>query len=315
MKKIIVGTVFAVVFVPAVSFALGELYNPLNVQITVDPLTQQTQDLQNQWQVDSLNQSLKNIQNAINNQTAQQAQLQQQQLIQQKQSQCPANTTVYVSKITGKVGGCICQPPYTMQSGACVMPGSETGTTDTGADARCKAAYGSSARSTGNGTCDLGIPATLQPKTNTTPAPAKSNNQICLDYYGSRSAWDGTLNAQSGPNCQCQSGYQWNANQTTCIAIPTQIAGVSGGAGGNISCDKMVMGQLTHLGTMTQEECYTTWQKEVETAQKTTILTNSKTDRVPAKTTTANFHIESNTVDVPLLEHATTTTTPKRKSL
>lgn len=50
------------------------------------------------------------------------------------------------------------------------------------------------------------------------------------------------------------------------------LVGGSGGGGGSAgsstSCDRMVMGRMTHLGDMTEAECYAIWQKAVETAQK-----------------------------------------------
>lgn len=245
----------------ALSFALlaptlvyaqsGTYFDPINVQIQQDPWDAFVQQSQQQSQSDSLNQSLRNIQNALSNQSQQQAQFQQQQLIQQKQAQCPPNMQVYVSKVSGKIGGCICQPPYSMQNGACQMP-QEALNADTAAQQSqqtksCQDSFGPNAYSGTSGCaclpgyqmgswsggfgglgCVLFSQKLMPAKAITAPTPSKTNNQICQEYYGMNSAWDGTLNAQSAPVCGCQTGYQWNDAQKTCIAVP-QTARESGG--------------------------------------------------------------------------------------
>ena len=52
--------------------------------------------------------------------------------------------------------------------------------------------------------------------------PTKSNAQFCIDNYGVNSVWTNTLNAQGGPICDCQTGYIWNDNRTSCQAPPQQ---------------------------------------------------------------------------------------------
>ncbi len=234
---------------PVTSFALGEIYNPVNVQIQQDPWDAFVQQSQQQSQVDSLNQSLKNIQNAISNQTVQQAQLQQQQLIQQTQAQCPPNTTVYVSKITGKIGGCICQAPYTMQNGSCVSSYAQPTAPTTNSqlrDATCKAWYGPTARASATSGCDLGIPATMP----ATQVQQKSNNEV--------------------------------------ITAPASGGGGGGSTyADKIACYRAVRGEITYFGTLTLDECDTVWQKAVEDAQKKNTVTAALAPKVHVDRTDA----------------------------
>lgn len=48
----------------------------------------------------------------------------------------------------------------------------------------------------------------------------KTNNQICVDNYGSHSYATGNKNADGGPVCDCESGYTWDTAQTTCVVAP-----------------------------------------------------------------------------------------------
>jgi len=48
-------------------------------------------------------------------------------------------------------------------------------------------------------------------------APEKTNNEICQDYFGINSNWDGTKNNDGGLVCDCQTGYEWNQGQTGCV--------------------------------------------------------------------------------------------------
>jgi peptidoglycan hydrolase-like protein with peptidoglycan-binding domain len=47
---------------------------------------------------------------------------------------------------------------------------------------------------------------------------AKNNNQICQNQYGANSDYTGANNSQGGLICGCERGYQWNSNQTACVA-------------------------------------------------------------------------------------------------
>lgn len=121
MKTVFLIACIAFASAPALVLAqTGTYYDPIYLQVQQDPFDSYVQQSQQQWQADSYNQSLRNIQNAINNQTQQQAQLQQQQLYQQAAARCPLNSQPYVSKISGKIGGCICNASYYMQDGVCV---------------------------------------------------------------------------------------------------------------------------------------------------------------------------------------------------
>jgi len=78
--------------------------------------------------------------------------------------------------------------------------------------------------------------------TNTLPPPAKSltetnsyipvadrtktPNQICKNDYGVNSYSTGEKNADGGPICDCNTGYQWNASQTACVAAPKVKTGL-----------------------------------------------------------------------------------------
>ena len=48
----------------------------------------------------------------------------------------------------------------------------------------------------------------------------KTNSQICKDNYGSHSYATGVKNSDGGPECDCQSGYQWNDGKTMCVVSP-----------------------------------------------------------------------------------------------
>jgi peptidoglycan hydrolase-like protein with peptidoglycan-binding domain len=48
----------------------------------------------------------------------------------------------------------------------------------------------------------------------------KSNNQICQNQYGANSVYSGANNSQGGLICGCESGYQWNSENTSCVAVP-----------------------------------------------------------------------------------------------
>lgn len=48
----------------------------------------------------------------------------------------------------------------------------------------------------------------------------KTANQQCKDNYGVNAYSTGKKNADGGPVCDCNDGYQWNAGQTACVAAP-----------------------------------------------------------------------------------------------
>jgi len=78
--------------------------------------------------------------------------------------------------------------------------------------------------------------------TNTLPPPVKSltetdsyipvadrtktPNQICKADYGVNSYSTGKKNADGGPICDCNTGYQWNTSQTACVAAPKVKTGL-----------------------------------------------------------------------------------------
>jgi curved DNA-binding protein CbpA len=60
----------------------------------------------------------------------------------------------------------------------------------------------------------------------------QTNAQICQSNYGAYSTWDGQTNSTGGPTCDCENGYQWNSNQTACVALtPNQICQRDVGSG------------------------------------------------------------------------------------
>ena len=50
--------------------------------------------------------------------------------------------------------------------------------------------------------------------------PQKTNDQICQKNYGLNSNWDGTKTNDGRLQCSCQSGYQWNQGQSSCVVMP-----------------------------------------------------------------------------------------------
>lgn len=54
------------------------------------------------------------------------------------------------------------------------------------------------------------------------PTPPKSDNQICSDTYGVNSSYTGQRGTNGGPICGCNTGYQWNSGQTSCVAVPAK---------------------------------------------------------------------------------------------
>lgn len=59
--------------------------------------------------------------------------------------------------------------------------------------------------------------------------PAKTNDQVCQDSFGSNSGWDGTKTRDDRLNCSCRSGFEWNEQRTSCVVAQT----FSGGGGGS----------------------------------------------------------------------------------
>ncbi len=54
----------------------------------------------------------------------------------------------------------------------------------------------------------------------------KTANQQCKDDYGVNAYSTGEKNADGGPVCDCNDGYQWNAGQTACVAVPKVKTGL-----------------------------------------------------------------------------------------
>jgi len=63
--------------------------------------------------------------------------------------------------------------------------------------------------------------------------PIKSDNQICIDKYGSNVMFT-EFNKEGTRICDCKVNYQWNQGQTECILIPPKVIS-SGGGGGSKS--------------------------------------------------------------------------------
>lgn len=201
----------------------GTYFDPIHVQIQPDMFDSYVQQTQNQWQIDSLNQSLQNIQNALNAQTQQQSAYQRQQLIQQAQGQCPTNMTVYVSKVTGKIGGCVCQTPYVMQGGSCISPWSvkqsqqtatqviyvPTQTTPAQSDSQARQLQQqindvvSAVKQLAEQRTKENTGATSAPE-----SPTKSYDQRCKEEYDSNSKWSGVVDDVARTfECECEQGY------------------------------------------------------------------------------------------------------------
>jgi len=54
----------------------------------------------------------------------------------------------------------------------------------------------------------------------------KTANQQCKDDYGINAYSTGEKNADGGPVCDCNDGYQWNSGQTACVAVPKVKTGL-----------------------------------------------------------------------------------------
>lgn len=54
----------------------------------------------------------------------------------------------------------------------------------------------------------------------------KTANQQCKDDYGVNAYSTGKKNADGGPICDCNDGYQWNTGQTACVAVPKVKTGL-----------------------------------------------------------------------------------------
>lgn len=63
------------------------------------------------------------------------------------------------------------------------------------------------------------IPSPQQP---ISVVPSKTNDQQCQDSFGSNSSFTGQKKTDGGLICGCESGYDWNNNQTSCIAKPVK---------------------------------------------------------------------------------------------
>ncbi len=73
----------------------------------------------------------------------------------------------------------------------------------------------------GMGYCQAQREQTIKNIQTVTPiAPVKTNDQICQGSFGSSSKWDGTKNNAGGLNCNCQTGYIWNGQRTSCVIAP-----------------------------------------------------------------------------------------------
>ena len=65
-----------------------------------------------------------------------------------------------------------------------------------------------------------------------TISPQKSNQQICQEYYGAGSGWNGQKNAQGGLVCDCANGFEWNSARNFCNIIAVKTGGGSWDGGG-----------------------------------------------------------------------------------
>ena len=67
-------------------------------------------------------------------------------------------------------------------------------------------------------------PPTETPQQNQAPVATqtsvqpRTDQQACEDSYGSSSSYSGQKNSNGGPVCNCNNGYEWNSNQTSCVA-------------------------------------------------------------------------------------------------
>jgi hypothetical protein len=68
--------------------------------------------------------------------------------------------------------------------------------------------------------------------------PTKSNNQLCGETF-TNSTWKGNKNTQGGLECDCDNGYEWNGDRTSCVLMSNVVQTVSGGGGGGNSGSKI----------------------------------------------------------------------------
>ena len=92
-------------------------------------------------------------------------------------------------------------------------------------------------------------------------------NQSCQQKYGSNTYGDAT-------SCYCSDGYEWNGSNTACIQTASSIeAGGGSGPSTVISCDRMVIGKMTHLGYATPSECDAKQDAAIEAYYETPAVT------------------------------------------
>lgn len=150
-------------------------------------------------------------------------------------------------------------------------------------------------------------------------APIKTNDQVCQADFGINVSWDGTKTADGNLNCNCKSGYQWNAGRTACVVQPPPInASVEVSGTEKSSCDKPVLGQVTHFGVMTVDECYATWQKAVA-AKQTSVKAATPAPQAVTKETsssiTATLEVKTPAMVSPTSSSSISTSTPPKTPL
>ena len=149
--------------------------------------------------------------------------------------------------------------------------------------------------------------------------PTKTNDQVCQADFGINVSWDGTKTSDGNLNCNCKSGYQWNDGRTACIVQPPPVnAGAGVGGTEKSSCDKPVLGQITHFGVMTADECYATWQKAVA-AKQTSIKTAAPAPQAVIKeispSITATLEAKNPVIASPASSSPISTSTPPKTPL
>lgn len=143
------------------------------------------------------------------------------------------------------------------------------------------------------------------------PSTQTDMNSLCQWNYGKGSYSVG------GSTCGCISTYVWNSGKTACISQREQS--VAQGTRGNpesesvnVTCNRMVMGQMTHFGTMTADACNTVWQAAVVAAQKSNAPTNITVAPKPEAKAPV-FYVDTHPVAMTVTASAPATTTLQRR--
>jgi hypothetical protein len=157
----------------------------------------------------------------------------------------------------------------------------------------------------------------VQPSPITCGSGTVLRNNRCLTYNEScRSAY-GANTSGDKDHCYCASGYLWATDRKSCVVdkfaealrvhsgaeVSITLAGGMGGSGGTVSgessapgsCDRMVLGKITSLGTHTPDECYTVWQDAVAAAIGSTSGSGGSGDEATNTVTTSGSVADTGT--------------------